>query len=156
DPKVAFVQTQQFFYNVPPRDPFGAQAPLFYGPIQEAKDGWNAAFFCGSNAVLRREALMFIGIAYYVRDLEFRGRRSSRTAERLLRAAERDLGTGDADQRASAGLRELRGVVRDARKELTAGKPIQEITWVFQRRAEAVSRLLVADDLANIRAELAT
>ncbi len=30
DPKVAFVQTPQWFYNVPPGDPFGSQAPLFY------------------------------------------------------------------------------------------------------------------------------
>jgi cellulose synthase (UDP-forming) len=157
DPKVAFVQTQQFFYNVPPHDPFGAQAPLFYGPIQEAKDGWNAAFFCGSNAVLRREALMFIGLAYYVRDLEHRVRRSLKTAERLLRRAERDLRAGgEDDRRARDGLRELRGVVRDARRALRAGKPIQEITWEFQRRAEATARLLVADDLARIRAELAT
>jgi cellulose synthase (UDP-forming) len=157
DPKVGFVQTQQFFYNVPPHDPFGAQAPLFYGPIQEAKDGWNAAFFCGSNAVLRREALMFIGVAYYVRDLEFRVRRALRVAERLLRRAERDLQAGgDESDRARQGLRELREVVRDARREMKAGKPVQEITWEFQRRAETVSRLLVADDLARIRAELAS
>ncbi|HWP68352.1 MAG TPA: cellulose synthase catalytic subunit, partial [Rectinemataceae bacterium] len=58
DEKVAFVQTPQYFYNLPPGDPFGNEASLFYGPIQQGKDGWNAAFFCGSNAVLRREALM--------------------------------------------------------------------------------------------------
>ncbi len=157
DPKVGFVQTQQFFYNVPPHDPFGAQAPLFYGPIQEAKDGWNAAFFCGSNAVLRREALMFIGVAYYVRDLEFRVRQALRTAERLLVRAERDLraGQGSTDQ-ARAGVSELREVVRDARKAMRARSPIQEVTWEFQRRAEGVSRHLVADDLASMRAELAT
>src|SRR5438552_13104736 len=37
DPRVAFVQTPQWFWNVPPGDPFGSQAPLFYGPIQPAK-----------------------------------------------------------------------------------------------------------------------
>ena len=47
----------------PDADPLGSQAPLFYGPIQQAKDGWNAAFFCGSNAVLRREALMQLGVS---------------------------------------------------------------------------------------------
>ncbi|WP_415857408.1 glycosyltransferase, partial [Sinomonas sp. G460-2] len=56
--RVAFVQTPQWFGNVRENDPLGSQAPLFYGPIQQGKDGWNAAFFCGSNAVLRREALM--------------------------------------------------------------------------------------------------
>ena len=50
-------------YNVPDDDPLGSQAPLFYGPIQAGKDGWNAAFFCGSNAVIRREALMQVGVA---------------------------------------------------------------------------------------------
>src|SRR4029453_3529912 len=76
DPKVAFVQTPQWFYNVPPGDPFGSQAPLFYGPILQGKDGWNAAFFCGSNAVLRREALMQVGITPHVRELRGRGRRA--------------------------------------------------------------------------------
>ena len=66
------MQTPQWFYNVPPGDPFGSQAPLFYGPIQQGKDGWNAAFFCGSNAVLRREALMQLGVGQYVRELERR------------------------------------------------------------------------------------
>ena len=64
-PKVAFVQTPQYFYNVPQDDPFGSQAPLFYGPIQQGKDGWNAAFFCGSNAILRREALFQLGLLTY-------------------------------------------------------------------------------------------
>ncbi|MBC7402581.1 MAG: glycosyltransferase, partial [Microbacteriaceae bacterium] len=57
DERVALVQTPQLFGNVPMGDPLGSQAPLFYGPIQQGKDGWNAAFFCGSNALLRREAL---------------------------------------------------------------------------------------------------
>ena len=60
--RVALVQTPQYFSNVPADDPLGSQAPLFYGPIQQGKDGWNAAFFCGSNAILRREALMQLGL----------------------------------------------------------------------------------------------
>ena len=62
DEKVALVQTPQEFWNVPDSDPLGSKAPLFYGPIQQGKDGWNSAFFCGSNALLRREALMMLGI----------------------------------------------------------------------------------------------
>lgn len=154
DPKVALVQTPQWFYNVPPGDPFGSQAPLFYGPIQEGKDGWNAAFFCGSNAVLRREALMQLGLATYVRELEERVRRALRTADCLLRRSGRRLAAGD-DARARVGLRELHTAVRAARHALRVGVPIQEVTWTFQRSAEGVSRLLVADDLAFIRAELA-
>ena len=66
DERVALVQTPQYFTNVDDADPLGSQAPLFYGPIQQGKDGWNAAFFCGSNAVLRREALMQLGLRTYV------------------------------------------------------------------------------------------
>ncbi len=69
DEHVALVQTPQWFTNVTDADPLGSQAPLFYGPIQQGKDGWNAAFFCGSNAVLRRDALMQIGVVGYVREV---------------------------------------------------------------------------------------
>jgi cellulose synthase (UDP-forming) len=70
DSKVAFVQTPQSFYNLLPGDPFGSDAPLFYGPILIGKDGWNSAFFCGSNAILRREALMQLGLSEYVKKVE--------------------------------------------------------------------------------------
>src|SRR5262249_46882125 len=95
DPKVAFVQTPQWFYNVPPGDPFGSQAPLFYGPIQQGKDGWNAAFFCGSNAVLRREALMQIGIARYTWELDRKVRRALAAADRMLTTARSQMDAGD-------------------------------------------------------------
>ena len=154
DPNVAFVQTPQWFSNVAPGDPFGSQASLFYGPIMQGKDGWNAAFFCGSNAVLRREALMQVGIAQYVRELDQRARRALGTADRLLRSAEHQVGPRD-EPRVRRALGELRAAVGDARRSLGAGTAIQEVTWEFQRRAEAVSRTLVSDDLARIRAELA-
>ena len=60
--QIAFVQTPQAFYNIPPGDPFGHQAHLFYGLIQQAKDGMNSAFYTGTNAVLRREALISVGL----------------------------------------------------------------------------------------------
>ena len=47
DEAMALVQTPQIFSNVAAGDPLGSQAPLFYGPILQGKDGWNAAFFCG-------------------------------------------------------------------------------------------------------------
>jgi cellulose synthase (UDP-forming) len=59
---IAFVQTPQTFYNLPPGDPFGHQAHLFYGPIQQGKDGMDSAFYTGTNAVLRREALINVGL----------------------------------------------------------------------------------------------
>jgi cellulose synthase (UDP-forming) len=152
DPRMAFVQTPQPFYNIPPSDPFGSDAPLFYGPIQQGKDGWNAAFFCGSNAVLRREALMQIGIARYVMELEGRLRRALAGADTLLTRAARQLDPHDTAT--SAALRDLRAGVADARAALGRREPIQEITWQFQRRAEHIAQDIVAADLARIRAEL--
>ncbi|BAY23143.1 cellulose synthase [Calothrix sp. NIES-2100] len=64
--KIAFVQTPQDFYNIPAGDPFGHRANLFYGPLQQGKDGMNAAFYTGTNAILRREALISVGLQYFV------------------------------------------------------------------------------------------
>jgi len=68
DPRLALVQTPHHFYSP---DPFernlraGTTVPnegqLFYGLIQDGNDLWNAAFFCGSCAVIRREAIKSIG-----------------------------------------------------------------------------------------------
>ena len=72
----------QHFYNTPPGDPFGSDAKLFYGPILRGKDGWNSAFFCGSNAMLRREALLQLGIIEYSRTIDRQGKE-----DRILDAA---------------------------------------------------------------------
>ncbi|MBD2438405.1 glycosyltransferase family 2 protein [Nostoc sp. FACHB-110] len=63
--RIAFVQTPQDFYNIPPGDPFGHRASLFYGPLQQGKDGMNAAFYTGTNAILRRDALINVGLQYF-------------------------------------------------------------------------------------------
>lgn len=69
DPSVAFVQTPQDFYNVDSFQHRGSagskeawhEQTLFYRAIQPGKDRWNATFFCGSCAVIRRRALEDIG-----------------------------------------------------------------------------------------------
>ena len=69
DEKVAFVQVPQEFYNVDSIqhrwDRRGkriwAEQYLFFSVIQPGKDAWNAAFFVGSCAILRRRALDDIG-----------------------------------------------------------------------------------------------
>ncbi|NKE44533.1 UDP-forming cellulose synthase catalytic subunit [Roseomonas frigidaquae] len=68
DRDLAMVQTPHHFYSP---DPFernlasGQRVPneglLFYGMVQQGNDLWNAAFFCGSCAVIRREALLEVG-----------------------------------------------------------------------------------------------
>lgn len=69
DPKMAFVQTPQDFFNLDSyqhRRKRGdrrvwTEQSLFFRVIQRGKDAWNAAFFCGSCAVLRRSSLDAIG-----------------------------------------------------------------------------------------------
>ena len=69
DPRVALVQTPQDFYNVTSfehgagktyGEPFHEQA-LFYRLLQPGKNRWNAAFWCGTNALVRVAALREIG-----------------------------------------------------------------------------------------------
>ena len=68
--QIAFVQTPQAFSNLPPGDPFGHQAHLFYGPIQQGKDGMGAAFYTGTNAIMRREALVSVGLQNFADEYE--------------------------------------------------------------------------------------
>ncbi|MGH7423044.1 MAG: glycosyltransferase, partial [Candidatus Methylomirabilales bacterium] len=68
DPNVALVQTPHIFINP---DPFQRnlllsrhivnEQDLFYRIAMPGRDRWNAAFFCGSAAVLRRSALAEVG-----------------------------------------------------------------------------------------------
>jgi cellulose synthase (UDP-forming) len=65
---VALVQTPHWFYNP---DPFernlltGGQVPvgneLFYKILQKGNDAWNASFFCGSAAIIRRDYVLEVG-----------------------------------------------------------------------------------------------
>lgn len=152
DDEVALVQTPQWFVNVDEADPLGSQAPLFYGPIQQGKDGWNAAFFCGSNAVLRRDALMQLGIVGYVRSLEESLGASLKTASRMLQRAAADK---DTPPDLAAELDGLRAVVERARSEAAAGEPIGEVTYRVQAAVQEASARLVAGDLAAVEADLA-
>ncbi|MGB5607404.1 MAG: glycosyltransferase, partial [Gammaproteobacteria bacterium] len=69
DPNVAFVQTPQDFYNLDsyqhrwnkPGQRLWTEQSLFFRVIQRGKDVWNAAFFCGSCAIIRRASLDTIG-----------------------------------------------------------------------------------------------
>ncbi len=66
DPRVAVVQTPQEFYNTTSFEHLGRgsdvhEESLFYRVIQAGKNSANAAFWCGTNAVLRVEALRSVG-----------------------------------------------------------------------------------------------
>ena len=68
DSKLAMLQTPHFFFSP---DPFEKnlntfrtvpnEGELFYGLVQDGNDLWNAAFFCGSCAVIRRSMLLEVG-----------------------------------------------------------------------------------------------
>ena len=68
DPRLGMLQTPHHFYSP---DPFERnlgifreipnEGALFYGIIQDGSDLWNATFFCGSCAVIRRNALEEVG-----------------------------------------------------------------------------------------------
>ncbi len=154
DERVALVQTQQFFNNVPDLDPLGSQAPLFYGPIQQGKDGWNAAFFCGSNAVLRREALMRLGVSRYVVDLEKRITRGLAKADVIIAKARKGL-TAE-QQGLDAALASVTGHVRAARAAIAAGTPLADVTLRFQRQVETAARTLVELDARSLHADIAS
>lgn len=67
DPKVAFVQTPQYYKNAEVNDiASGAweQQELFFGPIMEGKGKVNAAFICGTNVLIRKETLLSVGGMY--------------------------------------------------------------------------------------------
>jgi cellulose synthase/poly-beta-1,6-N-acetylglucosamine synthase-like glycosyltransferase len=68
DPAVALVQTPQDFYNLDSFEHqvrggarmFSEQA-VFYRVIAAAKNRWHAAFWCGTSALIRTEALRSVG-----------------------------------------------------------------------------------------------
>ena len=68
DKRLAMLQTPHYFFSP---DPFEKnlktfrvvpnEGELFYGLVQDGNDLWNAAFFCGSCAIIRRGPLLEVG-----------------------------------------------------------------------------------------------
>ncbi len=70
DPKIGIVQVPHAFYNhdlmqanLALRKTLPDDQRFFFEAIMPSRDGWNAAFCCGSNSVTRRAALRTIGDA---------------------------------------------------------------------------------------------
>ncbi len=143
DPRLAFVQTPQYFYNLPPGDPFGSDAPLFYGPIMQGKDGWDAAFFCGSNAILRREALLQLGLTDYVRKMEDNFREG-------LKALEQDLTLNQLQHVSQAAARVLLETMRSARQALKRGETLERVSDLVRRGVSAARQAGSRHDLDEI------
>ncbi|WP_323959210.1 glycosyltransferase [Arthrobacter sp. JZ12] len=151
--RVSLVQTPQYFVNVPEDDPLGSQAPLFYGPIQQGKDGWNAAFFCGSNAVLRREALMQLGLSGYVKEVE----RAVNTALKSARAAVRRARSSPeaANPLVTQLLNDVDEAITKAHADKAAGAPLAEVTYRVRRSVDRAVQQMVAADMSAMEADLA-
>ena len=102
DPKLFLVQTPHFFLNTDPIEK-NLSAPhspseneMFYGLVQKGLDHWNSAFFCGSAAVLRREALEQVG--------GFHGSSITEDAETALELHSRGWKSAYVDKPMIAGL----------------------------------------------------
>lgn len=152
DPQMALVQTPQIFSNVGESDPLGSQAPLFYGPIQQGKDGWNAAFFCGSNAIIRRDALMQLGIVGYVKEVDRSVSSALKEAARVVRASRSHAASDIPAVRIA--LDEVAEAIAEARSQLSLGAPIGELTYNLHRRVDAATSSIVAVDLASLESDL--
>ncbi|MDO9384092.1 MAG: glycosyltransferase [Hyphomicrobiaceae bacterium] len=70
DPRIGIVQVPHAFYNNDPmqtnlavRKTLPDDQRFFFEAIMPSRDGWDAAFCCGSNSVTRRDALRSIGDA---------------------------------------------------------------------------------------------
>lgn len=68
DPKIGIVQMPHHFFNHTPlqtnlnmRSSLPDEQRFFFDVIQPGRDGWGCGFCCGSNGIIRREALEAIG-----------------------------------------------------------------------------------------------
>ncbi|CAM5776812.1 cellulose synthase catalytic subunit (UDP-forming) [Labrys miyagiensis] len=103
DPKLFMVQTPHFFLNPDPVErnlrtftKMPSENEMFYGIIQRGLDKWNASFFCGSAAALRRSALAAVG--------GFKGRSITEDCETALELHSRGWHSIYVDKPLIAGL----------------------------------------------------
>ena len=124
DKKLALMQTPHHFYSPDPiqrnlylsRD-IPCENELFYGPVQKGNDNWDAAFFCGSCAVIRRAALDEIG--------GFATETVTEDAHTALRLQRRGWRTGYLDKILAAGLATERTILHIIQRNRWARGMIQ-------------------------------
>ncbi|WP_303697575.1 UDP-forming cellulose synthase catalytic subunit [Brevundimonas naejangsanensis] len=103
DPRLALLQTPHHFYSLDPVQrnlPHGESLPgegeLFYDVVQDGNDLWNATFFCGSCAIIRRSSLEEVG--------GFAGETVTEDAHTALKLQRRGWRSAYINIRLSAGL----------------------------------------------------
>ncbi|GGE54177.1 glycosyltransferase family 2 protein [Actibacterium pelagium] len=77
DPKVAWVQTPHWFYDVPGetkgsklKDPFMANPNVFFDVIQRRRNRDHASFCCGAGSIHRREAIFHDALRQLGKDMD--------------------------------------------------------------------------------------
>lgn len=103
DPKLALLQTPHYFYspdpvqrNIQAVKDIPGEGDLFYGVVQKGNDFWNATFFCGSCALIRRAALEMTN--------GFAGETVTEDAHTALKLQRMGWNTAYLNTRLSAGL----------------------------------------------------
>lgn len=151
DDGVALVESPQTVDGVPAGDPLGVLAPRWAGTLARGRDGWGAAFAGDAATLLRRDALMQLGLVGYVRETERSVRAALHAARRLVGQAQRTA----PDPAQAAVLAEVQDAAGRALGALDAGEPLSDVTYDFQRAVDAISASVVARDVAGIQADLA-
>ena len=144
DPRVAVVQTPQHVRE--------ARPARFLDPVAQGRDGWDAATLGQTNAVLRREALMQLGVRAYVQAVEAQVERTVYTADKIIRRTKKGVGQGDWIVRTA--LEGVERAIADAWRALDRGLPLADITYRFQQHVDQASRTLVEADVTAMRADL--
>jgi cellulose synthase (UDP-forming) len=150
DDRVALVQLPRSGSGAAAADPLDVLSPLLPGPVQEGKAGWGAAFANGADVLLRRDALMQLGLVGYVRETERGVHDALAASRRLLENARR--ATPDPAQAAVLGTVEQAAAT--AQSSLAAGGSVTEVTFAFQREVDRISATVVADDVARMQEDL--
>jgi cellulose synthase (UDP-forming) len=150
DDRVALVQSPREGHGAGAADPLDALAPLLPGPVQEGKDGWGAAFSSGSDVLLRRDALMQLGLVGYVRETERSVHDALTASRRLLENARRSA----PDPAQAAVLAEVEDAAGSALAALGRGGAVTEVTFAFQRDVDRISASVVAGDVARMQEDL--
>lgn len=96
---------------------------------------------------------MQLGIRGYVAAVERSVHTALRTADKLMANALRQAPVTDPQLRKA--LEEVRSAVGGARRALSDGVPLSEVTYAFQQGVNQAARGVVSQDVARLRADLA-
>ncbi len=100
--------------------------------------------------MLRRDALMQLGLVGYVQETERSVHEALTASRRLLENARRTA----TDPAQAAVLAEVEGAAGSALADLERGEAVSEVTFAFQREVDRISASVVAGDVARMQEDL--